>query len=148
MPPNDYQRYYEKIAVAYLGIGSNVGDRQKNIKTAVDLLRTFEIRVLKISSIIETDPVGGPSQDKFLNGVLKIETFWSPQELLQVLQTIEKRLGRVKTVINGPRTIDLDILLYDDIKITTPELTIPHPRMWAREFVIKPLREVYNQHTF
>lgn len=97
----------------------------------------------KISSIIETDPVGGPpGQGKFLNAVVKIHTDLSPHALLACLQSIELGLGRVRKEHHGPRTIDLDILFYDDVVIQTPELTIPHPLMHEREFVMNPLNEI------
>ncbi len=100
------------------------------------------MKVLKCSSIIETDPVGGPQQDKFFNAALKIQTKLSPPKLLQTLKDIEKQLGRVKTVRNGPRPIDLDILFYDNLKLETPSLIIPHPRMLERDFVLIPLKEI------
>ena len=99
--------------------------------------------ILKRSAMMETDPVGGPAnQGKFLNGVLKIETPISPQKLLLQLNLIEQQLGRVRTVPNGPRPIDLDILLYDQLDVKLPRLTIPHPRMLERSFVMDPLKEI------
>jgi len=95
-----------------------------------------------ISSIYETEPVGGPEQSKFLNGVFEIETNLKPPALLKHLKDIEKHLGRKKNLRDGPRTIDLDILLYGNKKIKTKELTIPHPRMHKREFVLKGLKEL------
>ncbi len=133
------------MPIVYLGIGSNLGKRETNIEKAIQLFKKNHIDILKTSTFIETDPVGGPPQGKFLNGVIKIKTLLSPQELLKILKDIEKQLGRTKTVIDGPRTIDLDILVYDQIKIKTPELTIPHPRMLEREFVLKPLQEIAPQ---
>ena len=133
------------MPIAYLGLGSNLGDREANIRTACALLKEKGIKILKQSSIIETDPIGGPSQGKFLNAVVKVKTQLSPHNLLAELKAIEKKLGRVKTVENGPRPIDIDILIYDNIKLTTAELTIPHPRMLKREFVMTPLRESYSK---
>ncbi len=131
------------MATVYLGLGSNLGDRHKNIASAIDHLNQNGIVVKKLSTIIETDPVGGPAtQGKFLNAVAKTETDLSPQNLRSTLKTIEQTLGRIKTVKNGPRTIDLDILLYDTQVINTPELTIPHPRMLERNFVLSPLKEI------
>ena len=131
------------MAIVYLGIGSNLGDRRKNIANAIFSLRKNHVRILKRSTLIETDPVGGPcTQGKFLNGVLKVQTQLPPEELLALLKRIEQDLGRAKTVPNGPRVIDLDILLYDDIKLQTPQLTIPHPRMLNRSFVMNPLKEI------
>ncbi|MCM8823791.1 MAG: 2-amino-4-hydroxy-6-hydroxymethyldihydropteridine diphosphokinase [Candidatus Omnitrophica bacterium] len=127
----------------FIGIGSNLGDRLKNIEEAINYLRSTEgVIVEKVSSLIETEPVGGPPQGKYLNGVIKIKTSISPHKLLEILNTIEYRLGRKRGVINGPRTLDLDILLYGDLIIQDKDLTIPHPRMWEREFVIKPLLEI------
>lgn len=134
------------MTVAYLGIGSNLGNRKENIEKAIALLKENNIVVLKCSTIIETDPVGGPpKQKKFLNGVLKIETQFSPQELLNLLKQIEQKIGRVKTVFNGPRPIDLDILIYDRLNVKKPQLTIPHPRMLERSFVMQPLKEIEPQ---
>ena len=102
----------------FLGIGSNVEDRRANIDKAIDYLKNIPaITVEKISCLIETDPVGGPAQGKFLNGAIKIKTLLAPRELLLILQGIENKLGRVRTVKNGPRIVDLDILLYSDKEI-------------------------------
>ena len=129
----------------YIGIGSNLGDRQKYIESAIQRLKeTKGIEVKKVSSIYETDPLGGPSQGKYLNGAIEIETEIEPRELLTRLLDIEIQLGRKRTVKNGPRTIDLDILLFGDKKIDEPGLKIPHPRMQRREFVMKPLKEIYE----
>ena len=129
----------------YIGIGSNLGDRQKYIESAIQRLKEIKgIEVRKVSSIYETDPLGGPSQGKYLNGAIEIETEIDPRELLTRLLDIEIQLGRKRTVKNGPRTIDLDILLFGDKKIDEPGLEIPHPRMREREFVMKPLKEIYG----
>jgi 2-amino-4-hydroxy-6-hydroxymethyldihydropteridine diphosphokinase len=130
------------MVVSYLGIGSNLGDRDVNIKKAIELLRKENIRVRKISRIIQTDPVGGPVQPKYLNAAVEIETDATPHKLLTILKSIEKKLGRNRGVKNGPRTIDLDILLYGDRKIKSRRLTIPHPRMRKRAFVMVPLSEI------
>jgi 2-amino-4-hydroxy-6-hydroxymethyldihydropteridine diphosphokinase len=128
---------------AYIGLGSNLGRRRQNIRRALaELNKIKELKVIKISSLYQTEPVGGPPQGKFLNGAIKIETDLLPHQLLKALKNIEKRLGRKKTVKNGPRIIDLDILLYGDKKIKTKTLIIPHPRMKERGFVIKPLEEI------
>jgi len=119
------------LAIVYFGLGSNMGDREGNIRIAVMQLKVNGVESLRLSSIIETEPVGGPRQGFFLNAALKAETKLSPFALLQVCQKIEQDLGRERAVRNGPRTIDIDILLYDYQKITTRELIIPHPRMWA-----------------
>lgn len=131
------------MAVCYLGLGSNLGNRRKNIRMALDCLRQARsIKVEKSSRVYETTPVGGPKQGKFLNAALKIRTSLKPGVLLKALKKIEKDLGRRATVRFGPRTIDLDILLYADKAIKTKGLIIPHPRMFEREFVLKPLREI------
>lgn len=126
-----------------IGIGSNLGDRRKYIDDAIiELTKNENIRFKKASSIYETEPVGHKPQGKFLNGVLEIETSLNPFELLVSLNNIEKALGRVRSIKNGPRTIDLDILYYGNKKINTKDLIVPHPRINAREFVIRGLREL------
>jgi len=132
------------MTVCFLGIGSNLGNRYKNIKLALGKInRLKDTQILKSSRIIESEPVGGPpGQGKFLNAVLKMRTALLPSALLKKLKNIEKELGRKKTVCFGARTIDLDILLYGDQVIKNKKLEIPHPRMFARDFVIKPLLEL------
>jgi 2-amino-4-hydroxy-6-hydroxymethyldihydropteridine diphosphokinase len=130
------------MSIAYLALGSNLGDRNKYITDAIGLLKASGVRVLKLSTIIETDPVGGPEQGKYLNAVLKAETNLLPEDLHCLTQSIEHRLGRLRKERNGPRTIDIDILLYDDIKLVSRNLQIPHPRMFEREFVMRPLIEI------
>lgn len=127
----------------YISFGSNLGDRAKNIQTAIRYLEiTPAIKIEKVSSFIETEPEGGPPQSQYLNGVIKINSNLSCQQVLSVLQDIEKKMGRVRTVKDGPRVIDLDILLYGEEIIDEPNLKIPHPRMFEREFVMKPLLEI------
>ena len=130
------------MATIYLGLGSNLGDRRANIDKSLSLLVKNGINILKHSTIIETKPVGGPEQNKFLNSVIKAETELSPFELLEVINNIEKNLGRVRTIVNGPRTIDIDILLYNKIKVNDSNLSIPHPQMLKRDFVLTPLKEI------
>ena len=131
------------MAVCYLGVGSNLGNRRKNIKKALDyLVKTKGIKIEKSSRIYETKAVGGVPQGKFLNAAIKIKTSLTPQLLLEVLKKIEKDLGRKNTVRWGAREIDLDILLYGNKVIKIKNLVIPHPRMFEREFVLKPLREI------
>lgn len=132
------------MVTCYLGIGSNLGERRKNISSAIKKIKALkDTKVIKISSLIETEPVGGPAgQPKFLNGALKIKTNLPPLTLLKGIKKIEKELGRDKTVRYGPRVIDLDILLYADKIIKTKTLTIPHPKMFIRDFVIRPLSEI------
>lgn len=125
----------------YLGIGSNIGDTRANVKRALSYLEE-EVEIRKLSSTYETEPVGYKDQDWFLNLVLEGETKLDPQDLLDFLKSIEERMKRVKTRINGPRIIDLDILLYGDLKMDTDTLTIPHPRMLERSFVVIPLYEI------
>lgn len=129
---------------SYIGIGTNLGDRNQNIKTAIKKITKFG-KIIKKSSIYETDPIGYKNQGKFLNLVIEIETELNPEKLLKTLQKIEKRMGRTRTFKNGPRIIDLDILLYNDEKIDKPTLKIPHPRMRKRKFVLKPLSEIWTQ---
>ncbi len=132
------------MVICYLGVGSNLGNRRKNIEEAIKNIKALkQTKVLKVSPFIQTKPVGGPAdQPDFLNAALKIQTKISPLNLLKKLKTIEKTLGRVKTVRNGPRIIDLDILFYGNKIMQSKVLTIPHPRMFAREFVLRPLAEV------
>ncbi len=128
----------------YIGVGANLSNRRKNIKLAIRKITALrKTKVIKVSKLIQSDPAGGPPcQGKFLNGALKIQTKLPPPTLLKELKKIEHELGRIKTVRNGPRVIDLDILLYADKIINTKKLVIPHPRMFFRDFVIRPLLEV------
>ena len=133
----------KKNVRAYIGIGSNTGDSRGNIDRAIALVGLVDgVAVKGVSSIYETEPVGGPRQANFLNGVFEIETTLGPLELLAELQKVERRLGRKRGIKNGPRTIDLDILLYEEETISGEKLEIPHPRMHKREFVLKGLREL------
>ncbi len=132
------------MVICYLGIGSNLGDRRKNIKLAVKKINSLKgTTAIKLSGIIETKAVGGPrNQPKFFNAALKIKTGLSPLILLKNLKIIESELGRAKTVRWGPRAIDLDILFYGDKIVNRRQLKIPHPQVFEREFVLKPLREI------
>lgn len=132
------------MVTCYLGIGSNLGDRRKNINLGVRGINALKnTKVIKVSKIIETEPVGAPlKQGKFLNAALKITTDIPPVTLLKKLKAIEKKFGRTETLRNGPRTIDLDILFYGDRIINRKDLKVPHPRVFEREFVMKPLSEV------
>lgn len=128
---------------AFLSMGSNMGDKKQNIDKAVSLLDSHkEIKVLKISSYYETEPVGYTDQDWFLNIVVKISTDLDPYALLDYCHNIEQQLKRVRKIHWGPRTIDLDILLYDNVVNIDEVLTIPHPRMKERAFVMIPLHEI------
>jgi 2-amino-4-hydroxy-6-hydroxymethyldihydropteridine diphosphokinase len=128
---------------AYVGVGSNMGDRLENLSSAVrELARTSGVRCVRSSSVYETAPVGGPEQGDFLNAVVEISTELEPHAVLEALQRIETELGRVRAERFGPRTIDLDLLLYGDEEIDDPDLTVPHPRMRERAFVVVPLMEL------
>lgn len=127
----------------YLGLGSNIGDTKKNLDIAVDLLKSSkDINVTKQSSYYETEPVGYVEQAWFLNIALEIETSLEPKELLTFCQRIEDVLKRKRTVRWGPRTIDVDILLYENYTSDEEVLTVPHPRMTERAFVMIPLYEI------
>ncbi|MDO8536578.1 MAG: 2-amino-4-hydroxy-6-hydroxymethyldihydropteridine diphosphokinase [Candidatus Omnitrophota bacterium] len=131
------------MTTCYIGVGSNIGDRKKFIDTSIEGLKNARgISVTRVSSIYETLPVSDISQEKYLNGVIEIETGIGPKALLEELNRIENSLGRKRTVKNAPRTIDLDILYYGDEIIKERDLTIPHPRIREREFVLKGLREL------
>lgn len=125
----------------YLSLGSNLGDRENNIEEAISLLKA-NVRLIKRSSFYETEPVGFSDQPWFLNIAAECETALSPQSLLQFTQSIEHRMKRVKTIVNGPRIIDIDILFYENENIETETLIIPHPRMLERAFVLVPLYEI------
>lgn len=127
----------------YLGVGSNMGDRMEYINNAIDIIETQEdTKVIHVSGLIETKPYGGVAQDDFLNGCIAVETLKEPFELLDFLMDVEKQQGRVRTVHWGPRTLDLDILMYDDLVMNERELTIPHREMHKRMFVLEPLAEI------
>ena len=136
-PPNTH--------MVYLGLGTNLGDKRKNLNDAIRMLENQVGEVEKVSSVIETEPEGFKSDNMFLNAVVKVRTALSPFEILDITQDVEKSLGRKEKSSNGiyhDRVIDIDILLYDDINISTPRLVIPHPRMAQREFVMTPLAEI------
>ena len=129
------------MAVVYLGLGSNCGDRLAYLRTAARRLHA-EITITQVSSVYETEPVGHVEQPWFLNAVIEGFTELDPDALLQFALDIEKSLGRVRPFPNAPRTIDIDILLYGELKIASPTLTIPHPRLTARGFTLCPLTEI------
>ncbi len=132
------------MTIAYLGIGSNVGDRVAFCRRAVEELRANSaIDVQAVSSLYETSPLGGPPQRSFINLVVRLETTLGPRELLEATQSIEGKLGREPSDIHwGPRVVDLDILTFGDEKLSEPDLEIPHPRMTQRRFVLVPLLEI------
>ena len=125
----------------YLALGSNLGDRQQNLELALEEIEDFATTIQK-STIHETAPWGYKDQDDFLNMTIEIETELEPIILLARLQEIEHKMGRSREIKNGPRTIDLDILLYEDKIVDQPALQIPHPRMHKRKFVLDPLVEI------
>ncbi len=130
------------MSIVYIGIGSNLGNREENCKRAIELIPEKGIRVSECSSMIETEPWGVTDQPKFINMAVEVETSLGPEELLSVLKKIEHDIGRVPDIRWGPRAIDLDILLYDDIILKQPDLEIPHPGIKERDFVLKPLTEI------
>jgi len=130
------------MAIAYIGIGSNLGNRQENCLRAIELLQKKGIIVIKRSSLYETEPWGVKDQPRFINMAIEIDTSLEPKELLKILKNIEKELGREKSSKWGPRIIDLDILLFDDIILNEDNLKIPHPLMQERDFVLRPLCEI------
>lgn len=129
---------------AYVGLGANIGDRERTLREAVDALGAEEgIEVAAVSTLRETDPVGVGEQPRFLNGVAALETSLGARELLDRLLAVEQRFGRVRVPgEHGPRTLDLDLLLYGDETIDEPGLAVPHPRMHERRFVLEPLAEL------
>jgi 2-amino-4-hydroxy-6-hydroxymethyldihydropteridine diphosphokinase len=131
---------------AFLGLGSNLGDRLGNLQAAVDALgREPVMRVVASSRVWETAPVGGPAQPDYLNAVLRVETDGSARDLLEAAQRVEAALGRVRAERWGARTIDVDVLLFGDERIDEPDLIVPHPRFAERAFVVVPLLELDPQ---
>lgn len=133
------------MAKVYLGLGTNLGDKEANLRTAIYKLQERIGKLVSLSSLYETAPWGFESAHSFLNAAICLETSLAPLEVLHTTQEIEKELGRMKKSVNGiysDRPIDIDILLYDDLILQTPELTIPHPLMTERDFVMKPLVEI------
>ena len=133
---------------AYLGLGTNLGDRRANLCRAIEHINEQAGHVLACSSFMETEPWGFTSGNDFLNAVVEVDTPHSPYELLHITQKIEREMGRTHKSIKGnyaDRIIDIDILLYGDEKINEPDLIIPHPLMWQRSFVYEPLQEIAPQ---
>lgn len=126
----------------YLSLGSNLGDRQSNLRRALEKLAAAGLHLQRCSSLYETEPVGFPYQRFFLNCVAELQTTLMPLELLRTTQRIERELGRRPTFRWGPRPIDIDILFYGQSIIRLPELHVPHPRLYARRFVLLPLHEL------
>ena len=127
------------MKTVYLALGSNLGDREARLREAVARLEAAEVCILRRSPVYETEPQDLPGQGWFLNAVLEAETALFPMQLLARTQKIEREMGRRRGKIGGPRSIDVDILLYGNFVIRTPQLEIPHPRMTARRFVLAPL---------
>lgn len=133
------------MATVYLGLGTNLGNKEANLRTAIYKLQERIGKQVSLSSFYETAPWGFESDHSFLNAAIGLETSLSPIEILHITQEIEKELGRTQKSVNGSysdRLIDIDILLYDTLVLQTPELTIPHPLMTERDFVMKPLIEI------
>ena len=131
------------MARAYVGLGSNLGDKAGNIRQALDMLdRADDVSVLAVSSLYETEPEGYEDQDWFVNAAAQIETALLPRTLLKLFKEIERVIGRKESVRWGPRKIDLDLLLYDQLCFESQDVTVPHPRMHQRAFVLAPLAEI------
>ncbi len=130
-----------ELVTVYLGLGSNLGDRQENLDKALDLL-SQRLRVGQVSSVYDTEPLGNVNQSRFLNLVCQVYTGLAPMGLLALAKGIELKLGRAPRTSNAPRPIDIDILFYDDQVIETPELVIPHSKLAERAFVLTPLVEI------
>ena len=131
--------------IVFLGLGTNLGDREANLKAAVEQINKRVGEVTSLSAFYVTEPWGFESSHPFLNAVCRVDTVLTPHEVLAVTQDIERMIGRTKKSVNGcysDRPIDIDILIYDDCRLNTPELTIPHPLMHKRDFVMKPLGEI------
>lgn len=137
------------MSIAFVGIGTNMGDRLSNIKRAMEALNLLpNTKIESVSNIYETEPWGFKEQDNFLNGVIKLNTKLSPTALLGGLLGIEAAMGRVRRIKNGPRILDLDLLIYDNVTLNTPELILPHPFILEREFVLKPLIELNDDEVY
>ena len=133
------------MARAYVGLGSNLGDREGTIRGALDELAAEPgVHVVAVSALIDTEPVGPVEQPRFLNGVVELETTLSARDLLALLLDVERRFGRRREGVprQGPRTLDLDLLVYGEAEIAEPGLDVPHPRLHERRFVLEPLAEV------
>jgi 2-amino-4-hydroxy-6-hydroxymethyldihydropteridine diphosphokinase len=133
----------DSVRRAFLGIGSNLGDRAALLQGAVDgLAATDGITVVAVSPVYETEPVGGPEQPEYLNAVVAVDTDLTPRQLLEVAQRLEREAGRVRGERWGPRTLDVDVLLVGDEHVEEPDLVVPHPRLYERAFVMVPLADL------
>ena len=130
------------MITTYIALGTNIGEREENLRAALDYLPDVGVDIRRVSSIYETEPVGYLDQDWFLNAVLEGQTELDALDLLRAVRVIEARMGSHKTIPNGPRLMDLDVLLYGNETLDTPELQVPHPRMLERKFVLVPLAEI------
>jgi 2-amino-4-hydroxy-6-hydroxymethyldihydropteridine diphosphokinase len=130
------------LKIAYLGLGSNLGEREALLRSALDALQAPELRLRRVSSLYETEPMGLREQAWFLNLVAEFESDLFPRQLLRRCQRVERQLGRKRIVVNGPRTIDIDVLLFGNSVIGTGDLEVPHPRFRERRFVLAPLAEL------
>ena len=135
-------QFNDSIHTAYVALGSNLGDKEANLRKALELLKERGVEVVKTSSFICTEPYGVTDQPQFLNGVCKVRTSLEPLELLRTLLEIEQEMGRVRLRHWGERNIDLDLLLYEDVVMDIPQLKLPHPDMQNRDFVLLPLAEI------
>ena len=133
------------MSTAYVALGSNLGDREENLRNALKHLEENGVRVVKVSTFIETEPYGVTDQPGFVNAVCQVETELEPLELLRLLLKIELEMGRVRIRRWGERNIDLDLLLYEDACVVSEELTLPHPDMQNRDFVLLPLAEIAGE---
>jgi len=133
------------MSKAYVALGSNLGDREENLRNALAHLSANDVHVVKVSTFIETEPYGVTDQPGFVNAVCQVETELAPLELLRLLLNIEQEMGRVRLRRWGERNIDLDLLLYEDACVVSEELTLPHPDMQNRDFVLLPLAEIAGE---
>ena len=133
------------MSTAFVALGSNLGDREENLRTALKHLQENGVEVVKVSSFIETEPYGVTDQPGFVNGVCQVQTELAPLELLHLLLEVEQQMGRVRLRRWGERNIDLDLLLYEDAVVESEELTLPHPDMHNRDFVLIPLAEIAGE---
>jgi dihydroneopterin aldolase/2-amino-4-hydroxy-6-hydroxymethyldihydropteridine diphosphokinase len=127
---------------AFIALGSNLGDKEKNLTDAIEIINSKDTKVLSKSKFYETKPVGYLDQDNFINAAIKVKTLLTPKQLIKKLLNIELELKRERVIRWGPRTIDLDVLLYDDLVTSMEEIIIPHPRMHERAFVLEPLADI------
>ena len=135
----------ENLHTAHIALGSNLGDKEANLRRALELLDERGVEVVKVSSFICTEPYGVTDQPQFLNAVCQVRTSLEPLALLHTLLGIEQEMGRVRLRHWGERNIDLDLLLYEDVIMDTPELKLPHPDMQNRDFVLLPLAEIASE---